>query len=1148
MNQRRIDWLAAGIVFVVTLALYMYVVSPTLAFWDVGEFLSCCYNLGVPHPPGTPLYVLIGRLFSLIPWTPEIALRLNFISVLSGAMVAALVVLLVSRVVRSFKKSSIVERAPWLPTVAGVVGAVFTLVAFSVWDNSLEAEVYAPSSLIGLGVVYLALLWRERTEKREQPVGVETGAVDVPQGIRGMPKIANRYMLLALYIIFLAAGIHLTPVMMLFALIPFIALVDHKVLPTFFLGILALSFILFAPGWPQIAVISLFVIYFFTQVKGSGAGYIPATLFTGAWLILIVLAVAKVPVVGILIGAALVVAAFIYAGIRYKLDMKFFALGALLIAIALSVQFYLMIRAQQHPSINMVNPSNWKSFLSVLRREQYGIPTVENQLWPRKTVVDPDTGRATGIGPIAGIFWQYALYFKYFFWQWGYQVVGQIKLGLREIVVTVISTLAAVFSVAGAYVIITKRGARVLWSILTVAALACVGLLSFFYVYVRHFLLMAVPISLGLVGLYSLARRDRKLFWLLLTTFLVSSFGLVIYLNMRFGHTGPLPLNFSGLPQEVRERDYFFTFSYVFYALFTGFGFFELVSAFGKKIKANLGARVLGFSSGGIMLALAVVIAMINMPMLTRRYDWVPVEYGYNLLASCDEPGVFITNGDNDTFPLWFVQEVPSQHYQDPSRPYKPGVINANLSLLNTSWYVEHLKRKGAPISFVYESKNERVRLADGQGYVAHPPIKKGTFVLYIGGRTVKDDRRGRLIDAKKKVIGEVSYDIGRLRLTVPPEQSDANGDFVLVSYGSHEIDRLPPYTISADSTRAIPLAEIIIRDMLATNSGITYSSSEKDPPVLFDSRRGGLYVDDTLTSIPHDYRVSQDSFLLRVMENYKEGVMPIYFSTTVSPGRVRQFAPYLIQEALAYRFRKPRDSSDYKRVYPDMNFEKTYRIFTQEFIMSSIRDPRVRHDEQTEMLFAQYGVLMQEIAMRMSMRGDLLRAYELYKPVATFDVDDEVRKMFLMNLYAFAGQAGQFQDAQAYRKELEERKWLGADFYLRQGYGLLDAGDTSNAVASFEQAFEAVETGDRQMALQIFGTYLELMRDTQRARSVADRWDKLSPGDDVSIQMYLAMNDIGEALRVLDQTIVLKPGQTWRVALRDSLRNVYNTQRGITR
>ncbi|MCK4232701.1 DUF2723 domain-containing protein, partial [candidate division WOR-3 bacterium] len=79
MNQRRIDWLAAGIIFIAALVIYLLTVSPTVAFWDVGEFIACSANLGVPHPPGTPLYVLIGRIFSLIPISAEIAFRINFI-------------------------------------------------------------------------------------------------------------------------------------------------------------------------------------------------------------------------------------------------------------------------------------------------------------------------------------------------------------------------------------------------------------------------------------------------------------------------------------------------------------------------------------------------------------------------------------------------------------------------------------------------------------------------------------------------------------------------------------------------------------------------------------------------------------------------------------------------------------------------------------------------------------------------------------------------------------------------------------------------------------------------------------------------------------------------------------------------------------
>ena len=308
MNQRRIDWLAAGIIFIAALVIYLLTVSPTVAFWDVGEFIACSANLGVPHPPGTPLYVLIGRIFSLIPISAEIAFRINFISVLTAALSAALVVLITSRVTRSFNKGEPREKIKWLPTVAGVVGSLFTIFAFSVWENALEAEVYAPSAFIGLLIVYLAIVWRERTERaKPQPQNPKVTAI---------PKVDNRLMLLAFYIIFLSAGIHLTPVMMLFALIPFIILVNHRLLPTFFLGVLGLSFMLFEPGWPQLAVVALFAVYFFVQAVGSKKGSGPAFVFGGAYALLILLAALKVGPVILIAGVVLLVIALFYDGTK----------------------------------------------------------------------------------------------------------------------------------------------------------------------------------------------------------------------------------------------------------------------------------------------------------------------------------------------------------------------------------------------------------------------------------------------------------------------------------------------------------------------------------------------------------------------------------------------------------------------------------------------------------------------------------------------------------------------------------------------------------------------------------------------------------------------------------------------------------------
>lgn len=1078
MNQRRIDWLAAGIIFIIALVIYLLTVSPTVAFWDVGEFIACSANLGVPHPPGTPLYVLIGRIFSLIPISAEIAFRINFISVLTAALAAALVVLITSRVTRSFKKGNPTEKIRWVPTVVGVVGALFTIFAFSMWENALEAEVYAPSAFIGLLIVYLAIVWRERTEHaKEKRPGLP------------LPKADNRLMLLAFYIVMLAAGIHLTPVMILFALIPFIILVNHRLLPTFFLGVLALAFMLFEPGWPQIATISLFAIYFFVQAVGSRKGSGPAFVFGGAYALLILLAALKVGPVILIAGVVLLTAAFFYAGKKYDVDLKFFLLGVLVIVIAASVQFYLMVRAQQHPSINMVNPSTWDRFLSVLRREQYGRPTVQNQIWPRKTVVHPDTGQPTGVGVIAGLFWQIVFYFKYFFWQWGLQ------------------------NLAGK-------------SALTVIA---------------RVLLAAVPVILGVFGLYSLAKRDRKLFWLLLTTFLVSSFGLIIYLNMRFGHTGPLPKGMADLPQEVRERDYFFTFSYVFWGLFTGFGVFEIIASIKESLRKITASRVAAVTVSSVGAVFALLIGFINLPMLTRHGDWIPLEYGYNLLASCQEPSVILTNGDNDTFPLWFVQEVPSTRYENNSKPYKHGVVNANLSLLNTPWYIEKLKRKGAPVSFVYESRNEKVALTRNmqasagiggavvwEGYVAHPPIKKRTFEFSRNTQTIKADRKGRLRDPNRRVVGRVEYKTGRVSLTIAPSDVRQDTAYVTASYGSGEIENLPSH-VFVSRTKVVMLADIMIRDMIATNSGKVYADSEK------------VAVSGFSTKIPLDYLVPQEVFAEHVLSNYNEGVMPIYFSTTVSPGRVREYAPYLIQEALVYRVRRAPEE-ELTRVRPAIDVDRSYEIFTEEFMMKSILDPRVRRSGQTRGLFINYGIAMQEIAEKLVFMGQARKAYEFAKIIDSFKVEEAVRRVFLMNLYVFARQAGADEDAERYYQEMESKGWLDSQFHIRQGITYARAGDTVLAEQELKRAYAQATRENPQGFVSLVMFYLETVKDSARARELVDAWDERFPGHELSFRLYLDyLGEPGEALRVLDYIILAHPGEMQLIRLRDSLKAKYN-------
>jgi tetratricopeptide (TPR) repeat protein len=193
--------------------------------------------------------------------------------------------------------------------------------------------------------------------------------------------------------------------------------------------------------------------------------------------------------------------------------------------------------------------------------------------------------------------------------------------------------------------------------------------------------------------------------------FLVASLGLITYLNLKYSPSDPRPhLQF----REVRERDYFYAFSFVFYTIFVGVGayaflrwvgdWFHHLQAAGHKPQApESGLKLEAWSLrlvSGALVAFGFVPMLLNFPEVTRHGDWIPAEYGYNMLVSCPgEHAVLFTNGDNDTFPLWFMQAVPSRvSNYDPK--FGKNVAVANLSLLNTNWYCKQLKRWGAPISF----------------------------------------------------------------------------------------------------------------------------------------------------------------------------------------------------------------------------------------------------------------------------------------------------------------------------------------------------------------------------------------------------------------------------------------------------------------
>ncbi|MCK4816342.1 DUF2723 domain-containing protein, partial [bacterium] len=163
--NRRIHYLFGGLVFFISLIVYFRSVAPTTSFWDCGEFIACSNILGVMHPPGAPLYLLIGRLMTMSPFFGDIGLRVNLFSVVISALTVFLAYLIIVQLIRRWRGDARTWEDRLIIFVSGAFGALAFAFTDSFWFNAVEAEVYAFSMFFTALVVWLALLWGERSQK-----------------------------------------------------------------------------------------------------------------------------------------------------------------------------------------------------------------------------------------------------------------------------------------------------------------------------------------------------------------------------------------------------------------------------------------------------------------------------------------------------------------------------------------------------------------------------------------------------------------------------------------------------------------------------------------------------------------------------------------------------------------------------------------------------------------------------------------------------------------------------------------------------------------------------------------------------------------------------------------------------------------------
>ncbi|SYZ74649.1 conserved membrane hypothetical protein [Candidatus Zixiibacteriota bacterium] len=595
----KINVAVGAFVFLFTFIIFRITVAPTLSFWDCGEFIACSYILGIPHPPGSPLFILIGRFFSVLPIASDICFRINFISVISSAITTLFGYLILVRVIKTWYQDQ--EFSGWkkaITFIGSATGAFFMAFSSTNWGNSVEAEVYSISMLIMALMFWLTLKFYD---------------------FRGTPK-ASRIIILVSYLAMLGVCVHLTTYLIMpISAIYFILKKDAParawwLLCGFFFAELV-AIMLTAdgrggyPAFIAITVILLAVVAIMTYKHIN-------------WPVLFGIGAMSMIMVGFyqffygLIGATILMLVIAYYA--RQSDWKTGLMILLIAAAGFSVYAFVPIRSTQDPRIDENNTKrSFSIFVDFVDRKQYGRESMVERMFHRRGTWAHQFGRHNNMG-----FW------SYFEEQYSSPKVFPLLL------------------------------------------------------------------LLGLFGIYYAIQKKMEIGLPFFTFLLLASVGLILYMNFADGiKYDPVT---GDAYQEVRNRDYFFTPFFMYFGLVLGLGVAGLMETVRVK---TMEVKWSKFQKPALvvlsLLALTPTMALSdNYFPNDRSRNYYPYWYAYDLLNNCRPNSILFTSGDNDTFPLWCVQEVYKM---------RTDVNVVNLSLFNTDWYVAQMKEQGVPISLNYD-------------------------------------------------------------------------------------------------------------------------------------------------------------------------------------------------------------------------------------------------------------------------------------------------------------------------------------------------------------------------------------------------------------------------------------------------------------
>lgn len=776
-------------VFAIAAIVYFFSAERTGSLWDCGEFILGAYKLQVVHPPGAPLFMIVGRLFAFMGEVfsdklSSIAFAVNMMSGICTAFVAmfvAWITMILGRLAMVGRDGELEGGAMIANALSGLVAGLATTFATSIWFSAVEGEVYAMSTFFTALTFWSAMKWYVLADSEK----------------------SDRWLLFALYAVGLSTGVHLLSILTLPAIALLYYFKKYKK-HTVGGGILAIGAGLIGIGIIQkmivVGIPTLWKNFEIFAVNGLGLPFHSGLVITLALL------------------AALVFIGLRYAHAkgRYLLQMGLLALT--LITIGFSTIGVIVIRANADTPVNMNVPSDAIRLLPYLNREQYGERALlygphfdaapvsldsekrygrvgdkyefvdekydyeyraqDKLLFPRighsdraqlhRMWMDGDNG-VPGMGYNLKFLFKYQIgwmYGRYFMWNFAGRQNGDQGYFPWD--------KSSGHWVTGiGFVDDGKLGYDTSELPESMQSLAN----NNYYM---------LPFIFGLIGLFFHARKRPKDFMALMMLFLITGLGIIIYSNQP--------------PNEPRERDYVLVGSIFSYCIWIGMAVNALYLGFERyKFKGIPAAAV----AGALVLVAPILMGTQNFDDMGRKDHYASRDYASNFLNSVDENAIIFTYGDNDTYPLWYAQEVEE---------IRTDVRVVNLSLIAVDWYINKLRSKvnDSPALKLTISEEAYRGSQRNQSYFIPPTANNPTNII-SALKLIGSDARPQGVDARVK-----GY-VPSKNLIIPTNRAAIEPLDMNYQYDSSAVAPFIPF-LFPESKQYLRKDEIAILDVIASN------------------------------------------------------------------------------------------------------------------------------------------------------------------------------------------------------------------------------------------------------------------------------------------------------------------------------------------